>query len=126
MRTISKFGSPFGLSLFLCASLTLTAFVQAQTAEAAPTQQTQSEAATPETAPLVITNKEVIAVQAALLGRGYFQTRPNGVLDGKTREALRAWQTDHNLAASGRIDRATLESLEVSYPATGKEADSAR
>jgi hypothetical protein len=48
------------------------------------------------------------------------------VLDGKTREAIRAWQTDHNLEASGRIDRATLASLEVSYPATGKEADTAR
>ena len=114
----------FALNLVLCAGLTLT--VSAQTAETTSAQQTQAEAAVPEAAALSITNKEVSAVQAALLGRGYFHTRPNGVLDGKTREAIRAWQTDHNLEASGRIDRATLASLEVSYPATGKEADTAR
>lgn len=114
----------FALNLALCAGLTLT--VSAQTAETTSAQPTQAEAVAPETAPLSITNKEVSAVQAALLGRGYFHTRPNGVLDGKTREALRAWQTDHNLEASGRIDRATLASLEVNYPATGNEADTAR
>ncbi len=125
MKTITT----FGLSLALCAGLTLTASAQTgqtQTVETANAPQTQAAAATPEAATLVITNKEVSAVQAALLGRGYFHTRPSGVLDGQTRDALRAWQTDHNLEASGRIDRPTLTSLEVSYPATGKEAESAR
>lgn len=126
MRTIKTFCTTFGLSLSLCTCLSVAVYPQTQTAETVPVQQPQVETATPESAALVITNKEVSAVQAALLGRGYFHTRPNGVLDGKTREAIRAWQTDHNLEAHGRIDRATLESLEVSYPSTGKEADTAR
>ncbi|MBI1764750.1 MAG: peptidoglycan-binding protein [Acidobacteria bacterium] len=125
MRTVTT----FGLSLALCAGLTLMAAAQTgQTQATDTTSATQSQAAAAplEAVNLVITNKEVSAVQAALLGRGYLQARPSGVLNGQTREALRAWQTDHKLEVSGRIDRPTLESLEVSYPATGKETESAR
>jgi peptidoglycan hydrolase-like protein with peptidoglycan-binding domain len=94
---------------------------QAQTAETARSEESKLESVN-----LVITSKEVSAVQAALLGRGYYNARPNGVLDGSTREAIRAYQTDNKLEATGKIDRATLESLEISYPATGKEANSGR
>lgn len=126
MRTNTTVGLSLTLCAGLCVCLSLTALAQTQAAETSVLQQTQAEAATPDSTALVITDKEVSAVQAALLGRGYFHTRPNGVLNGQTREALRAWQTDNNLAVSGRIDRATLASLEVSYPATGKEVENAR
>ena len=117
MRAVTK----LGLSFVLCAGWSLPVLAQTQTAEAA-----QAEAARLESVNLVITNKEVSAVQAALLGRGYYSGRPNGTLNAETRESLRAFQADNNLAVTGRIDRPTLAGLEVNYPATGKEADSAR
>jgi peptidoglycan hydrolase-like protein with peptidoglycan-binding domain len=70
-----------------------------------------------------ITSKEVAAVQIELRERDYYQAKINGILDQATREALRRYQTEHGLTASGRIDRATLDHLEIAYPATGKEKD---
>lgn len=116
----------FGLNLMLMAGLTGVVQAQALVAEPPTAQTAQTEETGLESVNLVITRKEVSAVQAALLGRGYMSMRPNGVLNVETREALRSWQADNQLAVTGRIDQATLTSLEVSYPATGKEADSAR
>src|SRR5262245_33332007 len=73
-----------------------------------------------------ITENEVYAVQAELSIRGYYKSKPTGVLDRDTREAVRAYQTDKGLKDSGRIDMETYRSLELPYPATGKEADRLR
>jgi hypothetical protein len=73
-----------------------------------------------------ITEKEVIAVQAELTRRGFYKSKITGVLDRDTREAVRGFQSANGLKAGGRIDRATYEKLELTYPATGKEADSLR
>jgi peptidoglycan hydrolase-like protein with peptidoglycan-binding domain len=118
-----KVATAYVLHFALLVGLTLftVSTVQAQTSEV-----TRPEDSKLESVNLVITSKEVSAVQAALLGRGYYNARPNGVLDGATREAIRAYQTDNKLEATGKIDRATLESLEISYPATGKEANTGR
>jgi peptidoglycan hydrolase-like protein with peptidoglycan-binding domain len=111
------------LNLAFLAALALFAVstTQAQTTETARPEESKLESVN-----LVITSREVTAVQSALLGRGYYHTKPNGVLDAPTREAIRAYQADNKLEVTGKIDRATLESLEISYPATGKEADSGR
>jgi peptidoglycan hydrolase-like protein with peptidoglycan-binding domain len=114
-----KLRTMLGLSVLLLAGLSWV--TPAQTAETASPDEGGLEAVN-----LVITKKEVSAVQAALLGRGYYTARPSGVINAETRAALRSWQADNQLSVTGRIDRATLASLEVSYPATGKEADSAR
>jgi peptidoglycan hydrolase-like protein with peptidoglycan-binding domain len=117
----------FGLSLFLVAGFTGAALAQAaEPAQAATQEPAQPESGELQAVNLVITKKEVSAVQAALLGRGYYTARPSGVLNAETRAALRSWQADNQLPVTGRIDRATLASLEVTYPATGKEADSVR
>ena len=73
-----------------------------------------------------ITEKEVIAVQAELIRRGYYKSKITGVLDRDTREAVRAFQSDNGLKDSGRIDLPTYGKLGLDYPATGKEADSVR
>jgi len=73
-----------------------------------------------------ITQNEVMAVQAELFRRGYFKSKIAGVLDRDTRDAVRAFQTDSELKASGRIDFETYHKLGLVYPATGKEADSIR
>src|SRR5207249_476375 len=75
------------------------------------------------TSELRITSKEVSAVQTELREQGYYKAKPNGILNQETRAALRRYQTEHELTASGRIDRATLEKLGIEYPVTGKEKD---
>lgn len=118
----------FGLNLMLMAGLAGAALAQTPATEPVEeaVQTTQAPESSLQSVNLVITRKEVSAVQAALLGRGYLSARPSGTLNVETREALRSWQSDNQLPVTGRIDRATLASLEVNYPATGKEADSAR
>jgi peptidoglycan hydrolase-like protein with peptidoglycan-binding domain len=73
-----------------------------------------------------ITEKEVKAVQAELIRRGYYKSKITGVLDRDTREAVRAYQADNGLKDSGRIDLPTYGKLGLTYPATGNEADSLR
>lgn len=106
----------FLLSFFLCAA------AWAQTEENAKPQTEQ----TPEAPPLVITNKEVSAVQAELQRRGYYRNTPNGILDGETRTAIKTYQKENEQADTGSIDMKLLDSLELKYPATGKEVESAR
>ena len=73
-----------------------------------------------------ITENEVYAVQAELSRRGYYKSKPTGVLDRDTREAIRSYQSKNGLKVTGRIDRETYETFELPYPATGKERDSVR
>jgi peptidoglycan hydrolase-like protein with peptidoglycan-binding domain len=96
-------------------------------AAAAQTEEAQKPAAeAPETPPLVITNKEVAAVQAELQRRGYYRNTPNGILDSETREAIKTYQKENEQGETGSIDMKLLDSLELQYPATGKEVESAR
>ncbi len=106
----------FILSLFLGTA----AWAQAEEAQKSTAEPAQ------ETPPLVITNKEVAAVQAELQRRGYYRNTPNGLLDSETREAIKTFQKEHEKEETGRIDLALLDSLELKYPATGKEVESAR
>lgn len=91
-----------------------------------PADQTKRETAAPQTSEWRITEKEVRAVQAELARRGYYKSKITGVLDRDTREALRAYQADNGLKDSGRIDLPTYGKLGLTYPATGREADSQR
>jgi peptidoglycan hydrolase-like protein with peptidoglycan-binding domain len=94
----------------------------------AQTEETQKQATepAPETPPLVITQKEVAAVQAELQRRGYYRNTPNGLLDAETRAAIKEYQKENQQEETGRIDMTLLNSLELKYPATGKEVESAR
>lgn len=73
-----------------------------------------------------ITEKEVRAVQSELTIKGYYKSKPTGVLDRETRIAVLAYQADNGLAATGRIDPETYRKLGLHYPATGKESDRLR
>jgi hypothetical protein len=85
-----------------------------------------NEAAPASDQPLLITRKEVAAVQAELQRRGYYRNSPHGILDTQTRESIIEFQKENELADSGTIDLTLLNSLELKYPATGKEVESAR
>ncbi len=102
--------------LILVACAVLPTVIFAQTNEEAPAVNQ----------PLLITRKEVAAVQAELQRRGYYRNTPNGVLDTQTRESIIEFQKENSLSDSGTIDLALLNSLELKYPATGKEVESAR
>lgn len=115
-----KYFPGFSRSLIAAIFLLIPASSLAQTA-------TRERTVEPDrTAELKITSKEVSAVQAALSEQGYYKAKTNGILDRETRTALRRYQTEHGLTANGRIDRATLEKLEIEYPVTGKEKDRTR
>lgn len=81
---------------------------------------------TTEEPKLEITRKEVAAVQAELQRRGYYRNAPNGLLDTETRAAIKDYQKENSLEDTGAIDMKLLNSLELKYPATGKEVESAR
>ena len=114
--------SPRAIIITLIVSLFLCTAALAQTEE--PPKPPAEQA--PEPPPLVISNKEVAAVQAELQRRGYYRNTPNGVLDGETRTAIKTYQKENEQADTGSIDMALLDSLELKYPATGKEVESAR
>ena len=115
-----KYYSPRAILILILLLLTFTA-VLAQTEQPPATATEQSE--TPK---LVITRKEVAAVQAELQRRGYYRNTPNGLLDGETRTAIKTYQKENEMEETGRIDLVLMNSLELQYPATGKEVESAR
>jgi murein L,D-transpeptidase YcbB/YkuD len=59
-----------------------------------------------------ISRRGVEIVQAALNNNG-FKLDINGRMDRETHDALKKYQADHQLKATGRIDRATLKSLDI-------------
>lgn len=54
-------------------------------------------------------------VQEALNGRGYDSGTPDGLMGRRTRSALEQYQRDNGLAATGRIDRQTADSLGIRW-----------
>lgn len=55
----------------------------------------------------------VSAAQAQLASQGYYHGAIDGVLGPETRDAIRRYQRDHGLSASGVLTAATLQSLGV-------------
>ncbi len=55
---------------------------------------------------------QVKSMQMMLHGLGYAVNREDGYFDAKTAEAVRKFQTEHNLPVTGQVDKATGEALE--------------
>jgi peptidoglycan hydrolase-like protein with peptidoglycan-binding domain len=68
----------------------------------APTRKVGQQAPTPE---------RYKQIQQALLERGYLQTQANGTWGPESVEALRRFQQDKNLEATGKIDSLSLIAL---------------
>ena len=56
-------------------------------------------------------SEHVASAQKALAFLGYPVGRSDGYFDASTAQALRRYQAEHNLEASGVLDAATLQSL---------------
>ncbi len=54
-----------------------------------------------------------VQVQSRLSGLGYYRGAIDGIIGGGTRRAIRAFQIDHGLPVSGRIDSFLLRALRV-------------
>lgn len=63
-----------------------------------------------------ITEKEIAAVKAELIRRGYLRTKSGGGLDLPARNAIRAYQADNELDETGRVDRRTYDHLRTISP----------
>lgn len=66
----------------------------------------------------LLTGGTVGRIQAALADRGYLARHRSGELDDATRAALRKFQADEGLAATGMPDRETLSRLGLSPEAS--------
>jgi hypothetical protein len=53
-------------------------------------------------------------VQSELARRGYYHGQINGVIDSRSRQAIRAFQKAHGLPETGLIDTGVLRSLDLS------------
>jgi len=58
------------------------------------------------------------AVQKSLNDKGYKVGKLDGVWGPKTAEALRNFQGDHGLQATGQIDAQTIAALGITQPAS--------
>ena len=56
-------------------------------------------------------DSSISAVQSALSREGYYSGPVDGNLGPETRNALRRYQRERNLAVTGRVDRATIDAL---------------
>jgi peptidoglycan hydrolase-like protein with peptidoglycan-binding domain len=84
------------------------------------------QAVAQEPTTLKLTKQQIELVQDELHQRGYLKTRATGVVDEKTREALRKYQGDNGLPVSGRIDAETMEKLGVGGTGGPSEPQSQR
>jgi peptidoglycan hydrolase-like protein with peptidoglycan-binding domain len=71
---------------------------------------------------MVPTASRVSEIQAALAKDGAYQGDPNGRWDASTVDAMRHFQTEHNLNPSGKIDALTLQKLGLGSQVSGMGA----
>lgn len=60
-----------------------------------------------------IDRDDVKEVQQALMSKGYYNGPIDGIPGGKTRSGVKEFQQDEDLPATGRINAATLQRLDV-------------
>jgi peptidoglycan hydrolase-like protein with peptidoglycan-binding domain len=68
------------------------------------------------------TPERISEIQQALAKDGSFNAIPNGKWDDSTVEAMKKFQTNHGLTASGRLDAPTLQKLGMGPQTAGVAA----
>ncbi|MBI3680777.1 MAG: peptidoglycan-binding protein [Acidobacteria bacterium] len=61
-------------------------------------------------------------IQQALIDRGYLKSGPTGKWDGESMDAMRRFQQDQNLEASGKLDSLSLIALGLGPKRTNAQA----
>jgi peptidoglycan hydrolase-like protein with peptidoglycan-binding domain len=71
-------------------------------------------------APPPVAPEMVRQAQSKLRDTGYYkQSSVDGVWGAGTESAVQAFQRDHNLGVSGKLDMPTLQALNLAWPAPG-------
>jgi len=65
-------------------------------------------------------NKLAISVQTKLANQGYYHGQVDGIVGSGSIDAIRRFQADHGLKATGKIDPKLLKALGVSYERPAK------
>ena len=65
-------------------------------------------------------NKLAMSVQTKLANQGYYHGQVDGIVGSGSIEAIRRFQADHGLKATGKIDPKLLKALGVSYEKPSK------
>jgi peptidoglycan hydrolase-like protein with peptidoglycan-binding domain len=84
---------------------------------AAPTQaakQDSTKARATTVSHTAWTKEQIREAQAGLAKAGYYKGQPTGVLDRRTRKALRSYQKANKLPVTGRLNQEQLEKLHSS------------
>ena len=83
-----------------------------------------SPSASPITsAPAAAPSNDVVSAQRQLKERGYYAGPVDGVIGPATDAALRAFQRDHGLSVSGRLDSATVRTLAAAPDSSAPTTD---
>jgi peptidoglycan hydrolase-like protein with peptidoglycan-binding domain len=119
-----KYGFPLVLLIVLAASLALPQSTANShtTKTASPAKKTTGSAKKGKTAAkrpvasapyrqMAPTPQRYKEIQQALADKGYLKSEPNGVWDTESSEALRQFQTEHNLSPTGKLSSASLIGL---------------
>jgi hypothetical protein len=72
--------------------------------------------------PKAPTPARISEIQSALARGGYYEADPNGKWDAKTVAAVRRFQSDNNLDATGKLDAPTLQKLGLGSDIAGVSA----
>jgi len=65
-----------------------------------------------------LTRTDIISLQRSLRAQGYYRGAISGSFTANTRQALIDYQDDHDLAATGRVDRVTAKALGLNLNAS--------
>lgn len=101
---------------FLFAAFSLSIGINAQTPAASPSPASQTADAKPKRGPVFRANKEQVMQAQKML-----KVTESGKLSDEDRAALKTWQSGNGLKATGTLNRATLEKMNIALTDKQKE-----
>lgn len=101
--------------LFVCLLSAAAVFAQNQTSSTASAGSSRSERSDSASRGPVFraTKEQVVAAQNFLKSRGVYTGDASGKLDPDTRASIKSYQKENGLAATGTLNRATLEKMGI-------------
>ena len=92
----------------------ITGHSQTSTTSSSARDSTEASERGSKRGPVFRANKDqVIAAQTMLKSKGSYSGEANGKLDPATRDAVKSYQKDNGLRATGTLNRATLEKMGI-------------
>jgi peptidoglycan hydrolase-like protein with peptidoglycan-binding domain len=99
--------------LFVSLLSVATVFAQGPSTASSPSRSAEAKSSA-KRGPIFRANKEQIsAAQAKLKSKGLYSGEATGKLDPDTRASIKSYQKDNGLAATGTLNRATLEKMGI-------------